>query len=342
MNNSKRFVMLGLFALWITVLLPAYAAAEQQQAFRLAADKNGSLSAHEIKIDVRGESLQDVYAYEVKLSYDPAKLRFKSASSGAVAGFSIKPQAEDGQVVFASTKTGQKKGESGSFILCSLVFEAVGTGNSEVKLTSVKLVDSALKALENKPSVKLGLELAGPVFKDIQGHWAEAAVIRAAQSGFVKGYSDGTFRPEAQVTRAEFAVMLARALELPAAAESVSAFADSGSIPVWAQESIDAAVQAGVLKGYDDGTFQPERLITRSEVAVMVARALGLAAEANDQSSFADRLAIPAWAEPSVAAAVEAGIVKGRGGNRFAPDANTTRAEAVTLLLAAADSRNAK
>lgn len=336
--------MLGLFALWVTVLIPAYAAAQQQPAFSLAADKSAGSSSHEIRIDVKGESLRDMYAYEVKLTYDPAKLLFKSASSGAITGFSIKPQAEDGKVVFASTKTGQKPGESGNLILCSLVFEAIGTGKSEVKLTDVKLVDSALKALESKPSAKLSLELAASasVFKDIHGHWAEAAINRAAQSGFVKGYSDGTFRPEAKVTRAEFAVMLVRALKLPAAAGAEPPFSDSDSIPVWAQESIASAVQAGILEGYEDDTFRADRLITRSEVAVMIVRALGLEVQANARSGFADRLEIPAWAEPSVAAAAEAGIVKGRGGNRFAPDANTTRAEAVTLLLAAVDARSAE
>jgi len=169
-------------------------------------------------------------------------------------------------------------------------------------------------------------------FSDISNHWAEASIKQAVSSGIVKGYTDGTFKPNATVTRAEFAVMLMNALK-PQGDGAELKFTDNAKIGTWAQKAVAQAVQAGIIKGNQDGSFRPNAEVTRAEMAVMIANALGQPIEANAATGFADDKDIPAWAKGSVAIVKQAGIVQGKSGNKFAPQDHATRAEAVTVLL---------
>jgi hypothetical protein len=169
-------------------------------------------------------------------------------------------------------------------------------------------------------------------FTDTASHWAAAAIQKAVQAGFVNGYADHTFRPNQEVNRAEFITMLARALQFPDSGNSPS-FKDLNKIPVWAQSFVAQAVSLGIVSGYDDGTFRPTKKLTRTELAVMVVRSLGITVDTKATLSFTDAKDIPAWAVPYIAAAADAGLVNGIGQNRFAPNQVATRAEAVTLIL---------
>ncbi|MUT68311.1 S-layer homology domain-containing protein [Paenibacillus sp. NEAU-GSW1] len=165
---------------------------------------------------------------------------------------------------------------------------------------------------------------------DISGHWAEAAIKAAVQEGIIKGYEDGTFKPNAAVTRAEFAVMLMNALK-PADGGDELRFTDS--LPSWARPSIAQAVKAGIVNGYEDGSFRPGASIIRTELAVMIARAAGADTKEAASTGFADDSLIPVWAKGSIAAVKQLGLVNGRSGNRFAPDDTATRAEAVMIIM---------
>jgi uncharacterized protein YjdB len=171
-------------------------------------------------------------------------------------------------------------------------------------------------------------------FSDTVGHWSAAAIALAVNRGMVTGYPDGSFRPDGAITRAEFAVMLTSAMKTegkPAAAS----FTDQADIGGWAASAIASASAAGWIQGYEDGSFRPNAEISRAEMAVIAARAGGLAAEANAATTtgFADDGEIPAWAKGAVAALKSGSFVQGRGNNQFSPLATVTRAEAVTMLL---------
>ncbi|MBU5443345.1 chitobiase/beta-hexosaminidase C-terminal domain-containing protein [Paenibacillus sp. MSJ-34] len=167
---------------------------------------------------------------------------------------------------------------------------------------------------------------------DIAGHWAESYIKRAAAKGIVSGYPDGTFKPDHPVTRAEFTVMLAGALKLEGQGAALT-FTDHEQIGEWARQAVAQAVQAGIVDGYNDGSFRPNAQITRVEMAAMIARALQLQLNANASTGFADDEAIPQWAKGAVEAIRKLGIVDGRGGNRFVPNETATRAEATVILL---------
>jgi len=168
---------------------------------------------------------------------------------------------------------------------------------------------------------------------DTKGHWAEKAILEAVSSGLVRGYSDGTFRPDATVTRAEFAVLLARAVKLNGSGGGELPFTDREQIGKWAAEAVARVLEAGIVHGYGDGSFRPGAAIGRAEMFVMLARALKLSVDAGAGTAFADDADIPGWAKASVSAAAREGLALGDGGNRFAPMQGATRAEAVVLLL---------
>ena len=169
-------------------------------------------------------------------------------------------------------------------------------------------------------------------FTDIAGHWAEGSIKQAVRMGIVTGYADGTFRPNHPVTRAEFTVMLAGALKLDGTGATLH-FKDQDKLGAWAKRAVALAVQAGIVSGYEDGTFRPDAKITRAEMAAMLARALKTPLEANAQTGFADNEDIPNWARGAVEAIRRLGIIGGRGGNQFVPNDTATRSEAVVKLL---------
>jgi hypothetical protein len=109
----------------------------------------------------------------------------------------------------------------------------------------------------------------------------------------------------------------------------------------WYYGAVEAACQAGLIKGIGAGRFAPEREINRAELVVLVARALkkagadpapaaGEAAQLID--AFKDKAEIPGWAAADVASAVKAGVVKGMPDGAFAPLARASRAEATVML----------
>ena len=180
-----------------------------------------------------------------------------------------------------------------------------------------------------------------PKFRDITSHWAEGIILEAARRNIVGGYPDGTFRPNQPVTRAEFISLLVRTLNLRAKYGNVPEPQFADTLPQWAASDIAIAVHAGIVGGYEDGTFGPHKPITRAEVAVIIKRAIGdrLSLGADDPL-FADETEIPGWALSSVKELAAGQLMIGRSVTTdrgtvtvFAPNAPLTRAEATALLL---------
>ncbi|WP_270165538.1 S-layer homology domain-containing protein [Paenibacillus sp. SYP-B4298] len=336
---TTKWIPLLLSVMLLLASFPQQASASEQPAFAMTSSASEVKVGDKIEVSITGSHLQDVYGFELRLSYDTGSLRF-SESSTSWKGYTVPPIVEGGQVTVAHTKIGNVAGENGQVSFAKLTFEAIKEGEAAVQLAGVKLVNSqvASTTAEPKLSAKVTIvpERAPTVtFSDIQGHWAEKDMLRAAGMGWINGYPDGRFKPEEQVTRAQFTTMLSRALALTAAEGTAIEFADKESIPSYARPHVEQAVTAGIITGFADHTFRPEQVISRAEMTVMVMRALGLPDSGNEaqSSSFADAEQIPSWARAAVAAAAEHGLAKGRGGNRFVPDGTATRAEAVTFIL---------
>lgn len=206
-----------------------------------------------------------------------------------------------------------------------------GIAKITVKTESESLSDSC------DVNVTPAIETPAPVLlKDIDGHKASAEIKEAVALGFVTGYPDGTFKPDANVTRAEFATMLMKALKSQVAVDDTTmSFTDLEQIGSWAREFVAKAVKLKIIEGYDDFTFRPNANISHAEMIVMVIRASGFNTDNVKPSGFADEADIPPWAEPFVSKAAETGIiiVGGLPDNKFAPQTLSTRAEAASAIV---------
>jgi hypothetical protein len=108
------------------------------------------------------------------------------------------------------------------------------------------------------------------------GSWAERAVSLAVQAGIVSGYEDASFRPDARITRAEMATMIAKALKVHLDTVAQTGFADDEDIPEWAKGAVDAIRKLGIVNGRDGNRFVPNDTATRAEAVVMLLRMLEL------------------------------------------------------------------
>jgi len=332
MSRPIRITILWSLLISMFTLMPISVMADNSKAsFELKMSGQGTKT----EISITGKNLNDVFAYDITMKYDSARLKFIGAST-VLSGFTVDPIVKKGTIRFAHTKTGKTAGESGDKELVRLTFDRVAEGNADVSLQAVQLVNSKLEMIELKPVIQATVpgKSISVEWKDIKGHWAEGAIREAAELGFVTGYANGTFLPNNAVTRAEFSAMIVRALHLELGADSKLTFNDSERIAAWAKPYISAAVKAGLLNGYGDGSFRGDKLINRTEMVAIIMRALDIKSAKDSKLLFADALEIPAWATGYVAAAVETGIIKGRNGNRFAPHDHATRAESVVVILA--------
>jgi Leucine-rich repeat (LRR) protein len=149
---------------------------------------------------------------------------------------------------------------------------------------------------------------------------------------YITGYTDGTFKPENNITREEVAAMVIRALEIETRSGGVSGYSDV-SATRWSSPYIEAAGARGYVTGYPDGTFKPANPMTRAELAtllVRVARQLGNP-ELNPALTFSD-VKSGAWYYNDVLTAARLGLVTGYANGTFRPDNTVTRAEAVTMI----------
>ena len=177
-------------------------------------------------------------------------------------------------------------------------------------------------------------------FYDTENHWAKYIIADMAATGIISGFEeDGKmiFKPDNNMTRAEFASMIAnyKKLDFSKYDDVKLDFTDNDIIPQWAVPAVKAVYKEGIILGRvnDDGTstFAPYDNITRAEAMTILGRIL----PNNDDLPnlpFADKNDIPQWAEEGVSKLYSTGIVSGYEDNTILPNNNMKRAEAATML----------
>ncbi|WP_186667823.1 S8 family serine peptidase [Sporosarcina sp. BP05] len=179
-----------------------------------------------------------------------------------------------------------------------------------------------------------------PVFSDITNIFAKDEINKLAAKGIIQGKTETNFAPNAQITRAEFTVLLARALDLPLK-EYAGTFSDVNTSKKWAYAAVEAAAHAGIVNGTTGGKFNPDAPIKREEIAAMVIRAIEYQDKTkltnlDTPANFKDHGSIGAFAIDSVYKANALGVILGNNG-QFNPKNNATRAEAAVMLYRALD-----
>jgi len=169
-------------------------------------------------------------------------------------------------------------------------------------------------------------------FSDVDpSHWAYLYIEAIAGAGLTGGYPDGTYRPENRVTRSEMAVFLLNGM-------GVSVPAVDGSHPFtdvaghWAESFIEELYDQGITGGYPDGTYRPENLVTRAEMAVFLLKGIAVVPPALDGSHpFTD--VAGHWAEIFIEELFDQGITGGYPDGTYRPENRVTRAEMAVFLV---------
>ncbi len=172
-------------------------------------------------------------------------------------------------------------------------------------------------------------------FEDISGHWGKDAIDYVAYKGIMNGVSEKCFEPNGEVSRAMVATVIYRLAGSPEY-EGENIFTD---VPKgkWYTDAVIWAAENGIVKGYGDGVFAPEKSIARQEMAAMLMRYAsykGMDTESDaDLSAYTDSGEIGAWALDAMRWANENGLITGRSGSILAPKDTATRAEMAKILM---------
>ncbi|MGB5824638.1 MAG: S-layer homology domain-containing protein, partial [Proteocatella sp.] len=163
---------------------------------------------------------------------------------------------------------------------------------------------------------------------DISNHWAQDTIESWMEQGLAKGYPDGSFKPDNNITRAEFVAMVNRAfrytLTVPISYSDVK-------VGDWYYNSIEIAVAAGYIGGYPDGTMKPENPITREEAAALLVKMNKLMENESAANAFTDAANF-SWSKGSIGAVFEAGLMGGYPDGSFGNHKFIKRGEAVVVL----------
>ncbi|MGO4548843.1 S-layer homology domain-containing protein [Paenibacillus sp. 2TAB23] len=172
-----------------------------------------------------------------------------------------------------------------------------------------------------------------PVFADTEGHWATTAIHKLADKNILGGFPDGSFKPDKQMSRAEFMAVMYRLLDLNTAAGE-SSFEDVPAA-AWYSQYVKGLYEAGVVTGFQDGSFKPNLEMTREEAFVILYRALGdqwIQTTGTSTQAFTDLSGVSSWAKEAVEALTKAGIIAGYEDGTIRPKDKITRAEIATIV----------
>lgn len=198
---------------------------------------------------------------------------------------------------------------------------------------NIHLSEAGYKMVAQLVIEKFTTEATPELFVDMVGHWATDVVMQATALGLVKGYENNTFKPEQTLTRAQAAIIIARALQVPATIEAP--FTDIANVAPESKAYINAAHQLGIIKGVN-GQFKPNEPVTRAQLALMINRSYFVATGGSyvpkKPLAFTDVANATVEVKQAVAMVAELGIASGYG-DKYLPNQFVTRAQAAKMLV---------
>lgn len=169
---------------------------------------------------------------------------------------------------------------------------------------------------------------------DISNSHAKDAINELVSKGIIHGTGDGKFNPASGIQRQDFAIIIARALQLDLSHPPVTPTFKDIPKENYAYAAVEAAFKAGLFKGMGNGIFGAGQNLTREQMAVIFVNALGVnPAGKGSNLTFSDAASISAWARDAVAAAVELGLIHGYPDGTFNPGNQATRQDAALVTV---------
>ncbi|MFD2683120.1 S-layer homology domain-containing protein [Bacillus seohaeanensis] len=165
---------------------------------------------------------------------------------------------------------------------------------------------------------------------DVSDHWAKEEINSLVERGIIEGFKDNSFRPNADVSRGQFAAFLVRALDLPKGSSSFVDVTKGSNL----YEEISAAKKAGIVKGTLNGKALPNQKISRADAAVMLDRALQLNGDFKERATleFTDAGSVPEYALTAFSRTVQYGFIQGTKENALDHSSTATRAESAVFI----------
>lgn len=189
-----------------------------------------------------------------------------------------------------------------------------------VMAVAVLLVVSAIFSVNTYASVSLS---------DVSSHWAKEQVNYLVQKGVVSGYPDNTFKPQNNVTRAEFYRIINGVIGYTEVANINYADVKQSD---WYYNEVAKGVKAGYIFEKSGGNIEPNKPITRQEVARIIGVTFGLTENVKAAEKFADAKQMADWAKGHIGALQDKKFISGYSDNTFKPEGKITRAEAATMI----------
>ena len=200
-----------------------------------------------------------------------------------------------------------------------------------VVLTSVLMVIMLLSMAVPVLSENVSIDNASEKYQGLKGHWAQKQIESWQANGLVTGYADGTFKPDIDITRAEFITLVNSAFGFTQKANQ--SFTDVSSSDWFAGEFAKAKA-LGYLNGYANGTVKPNNKISRQEVAVILYKILKLDSSkyGSVTGKFIDASNIPVWSKNKINSVVSIGYMGGYPDQTYHPERSISRAEVIATL----------
>lgn len=220
-------------------------------------------------------------------------------------------------------------------------------GNDKVTTSSTTEKSKAKKTTEPKMKVNQATqktsEQEASDYTDTKGHWGSQAIKKAKALGLLKGYEDGSFKPDATLSTLEATVIAVRVAENlsstdttaagTAGADTTTTTTDT-SLPDWSKPSVE---KAKTLKIININRFHSQVQVTRAQAAIMLAKALKLEPITSVESPFPDVGSLTAEDIGYLLALQQKGIIHGSPDGKFNPNSSLTRAEIAAMLANIAD-----
>ena len=203
-----------------------------------------------------------------------------------------------------------------------------GSGNGS------KLNASSKNDTNKKPNGSLNKNDKNDIsYSDISNHWAEPFIADLVSKDIIKGYPDGTFKPNNKIIRGDFFLLVNNIINDKDTISNSTTFKDLND--VYYSNAIKNLADLNIISGYSDNTIKPNNLITREEVAVVIDRLLlhfDKNLDMNSNISFSDNKDISSWAQDSINKLTATGIINGYTNNTIKPKQDITRGEVAKLL----------
>ena len=287
-----------------------------------------------------GEPANSIFSTETAMSGCPAS-RISSDISGATV-------STDGQITGAAAQMpclnelpqryngvgidrNQRQMDGNA---CPIDFQSANSINAVKK----SLVPYKIPQIENITGA--AAPLGGCMFPDVpNGHWAACEIDKLAINNVVVGYPDGYFKPNKDISRAEFATMLVKGFNMNYDYSRTNQFKDVGANN-WANAAIAKAVDEDLLKGYPNHTFKPNAPVTRVEALTSISKGITCDIDSCKAEEilgrYADGNKVPVWARIPVAKSLENGLLKDTPTpNMIMPNKEASRAEIASMMQTA-------